>query len=80
MDTTLSFFLSFFLELKAEFIVILYHLDLPIFSDLPWLVSQGPYDVVVLPGGMPGAQNLAEVRKSETGGVERDASPDNCTA
>lgn len=78
MDTTL--FLSFFLKLKAEFIIILYYLDLPIFSDLPWLVSQGPYDVVVLPGGMPGAQNLAEVRKSETDGVERDASLHNCTA
>uniref|UniRef100_A0A668AB22 protein deglycase n=1 Tax=Myripristis murdjan TaxID=586833 RepID=A0A668AB22_9TELE len=24
--------------------------------------KQGPYDVVLLPGGMPGAQNLAEVR------------------
>lgn len=42
-------------------------------------MSQGPYDVVLLPGGMPGAQNLAEVRKCEINGVERDASLHNST-
>lgn len=48
--------------------------------DLPFLVSQGPYDVVLLPGGMPGAQNLAEVRKYENNRwVERDASFHNYT-
>lgn len=65
--------------MKVEFIIKLYYLNLAIFSDLSWLVSQGPYDVVLLPGGMPGAQNLAEVRKCEINGVEREASLHNST-
>lgn len=32
-------------------------------SAMVW--TQGPYDVVLLPGGMPGAQNLAEVRNTQ---------------
>lgn len=32
---------------------------------LSCFVSQGPYDVVLLPGGMPGAQNLAEVKNTQ---------------
>ena len=33
----------------------------PFYLNMLLIVFQGPYDVVLLPGGMPGAQNLAEV-------------------
>lgn len=41
---------------------------------LSWFATQGPYDVVLLPGGMPGAQNLAEVRNTQLNSMSKPQS------